>query len=278
MVNDRCQDVRAQLGWLLRGEAETTELAGAFSHLAECSGCRAEFEAEMALGRRLRAETARYAVPPEVRAAVEKLFSRRESPWAVWKERVQILFRRPLIAAALGAAAALLFVVPAYRVVSRSQAPNALEVLAAEAASSHRWMVLQRDLLDREKADAERAVALLHDRLGLPVKTAFRGDQEVRLLTARPVLVGGRAGVTLVYAEGPDRLLTLTLLPGREIEMPREGTTQIESYRPFVTQKDSIGVVLWKQADIAYALTTPASGEDLFRLFLKVRKAKPQGA
>ncbi len=159
----------------------------------------------------------------------------------------------------------------------QNPAPDTLQSLVAEAANTHRRMVLQRELLDREQPNVDRVVADLHDRLGLPTKTAFRGDREVRLLAVRPTFVVGRAGVTFVYLEGSDRILTLTLIPGREIQMPREGTTQIESYRPFVTRKDSIGIVAWKQAEIAYALTASASEEDLPRLFLKIRKATPRG-
>jgi anti-sigma factor RsiW len=278
MANERCHDVRVQLARLLRGEVDSAELAEMFHHLAECAGCAAEFKAEAALGRQLQAETTRYAPPPDIREAVENLIRRQRSGrWAAGRDRVQAFFRRPLVAAAVGALAASLFAVSVSQVVWQNLTPDALQSLVAEAANTHRRMVLQRELLDREQPNVDRVVADLHDRLGLPTTTAFRGDQEVRLIAARPTFVAGQTGVTFVYTEGPDRILTLTLLPGREIQMPRQGTTQIETYRPFMTRKDSIGIVVWKQADIAYALTAPASEVDLSRLFLKIRKAKPQG-
>lgn len=274
MANERCHDVRFQLARLLRGEVDSAELAEMFRHLAECAGCAAEFKAEATLGRQLQAETTRYVPPPDVRAAVEELVRRRRVGWGA---SVRVLFRRPLVAAAAGALAALLAAVPVSQVVWRSPAPDTLQSLVAEAANTHRRMVLQRELLDREQPNVDRVLADLQDRLGLPTKTAFRGDWEVRLLAVRPTFVVGRAGVTFVYLEGSDRILTLTLIPGREIQMPRDGTTQIETYRPFVTRKDSIGIVAWKQAEIAYALTASTNGEDLPRLFLKIRTAKPQG-
>lgn len=274
MANERCHDVRVRFVPLLRGEASPVERAEAFRHLAECSGCASEFEAETALTLRLRTETARYIAPPDVRAAVEQLVHRRRAGRrASWGERVQTLFRRPLVAAAAGALASLLLALPVSQVLLRGPASNALESLVAEAASGHQRVALQRELLGRQEADVERVLADLQERFGLPVRKAFRGDREVLLLAAQPTFVAGRAGVTFVYAEGPDRILTLTLLPGREIQIPKERATQIEAYRPFVARRDSVGVVAWKQADVAYALTASGSAEDLPRLFLKVRKA-----
>lgn len=274
MANERCRDVRCQFLHLLRGEKDPVEMADLFRHLAECADCATEFRAEAELDRRLRNETARYVPPPDLRAAVETVIRRRRvSRWAAGLGHLQALFHRPLMAATAGAFATLLLALPVSRVVWRSPTPDAFQSLVAEAASGHWRMALQQDLLRREQADTDRMVTDIQERFGLPAVAAFRGDREVRLLAVRPTFVLGRPGATFVYAQGPDRIVTLTLLSAREIQIPKEGQTQIETYRPVVTRRDSIRVVIWKQGETAYALTAPASGEDLSRLFLKVRKA-----
>lgn len=277
MASERCHEVRLRLVRVRSGRADRVELTEVFRHLAECSGCAAEFQAETALGRRLQAETARYAAPPDLREAVEGLLRRqRLGRWAVWRARLQAPLRRPLVAAAAGALAAAMLSIPLALMVGRGAPPDPLESLMAEVANTHHLMVLQRELLDREQPHAEQVVADLQERLGLPTRAAFRGDLEVRLLAVRPTSVLGRVGVTFVYLDGSDRIITLTLLQAQEIRIPREATTQIETYRPLVTRKESVGIVTWKQAEIAYALTAAVGQEDLPGLFLKIRTAKPR--
>jgi len=277
MAEERCHDVRLRLVRVRSGEADRMELTAVFRHLAECPGCTAEFRAETALDRRLQAETARYPAPPDLREAVEALLDRRRPGLgAAWRARLRAPFRRPLVAAAVGAIVAAVLSVPLALMVGRTAPADPLEALVAEAANTHHLMALQRELLDREQPHAERVVADLQERLGLPTRAAFRGDPEVRLLAVRPTSILGRVGVTFVYLDGSDRIVTLTLLPAREIRIPREATTQIETYRPLVTRKESVGIVTWKQAEIAYALTAAVGQEDLPGLFLKIRTAKPR--
>jgi len=255
-----CADSRF-IPLLARGELDPAEEARLRAHLASCPTCPGELAAEEQLTRRLREEVPRPAAPPELRAALEVMMRARHAPPPGRRKA-----RRLLIAAA---AAVVLAIVGS--LVLRRPPLNDPLMLARHAAAAHRTIDGQRDVLPSETAGASARVRELAQRYGLPTTTAFQGDAEVRLVSARQGLTLGKVSAVLVYLDAKDRLVTLEILPGGDVTIPRERTRAIQQFHPMLTRADQLGVVVWKQGATLYLLTAPFDEEELAQLYLKVR-------
>ncbi len=255
-----CADSRF-IPLLARGELDPAEEARLRAHLSSCPTCPGELAAEEQLTRRLREEVPRPAAPPELRAVLEEMMRARRAPPPGRRKA-----RRLLIAAA---AAVVLAIVGSLAL--RRPPPNDPLMLARHAAAAHRTIDGQRDVLPSETAGASARLRELAQRYGLPATTAFQGDAEVRLVSARQGLTLGKVSAVLVYLDAKDRLVTLEILPGGDVTIPRERTRTIQQFHPMLTRADQLGVAVWKQGATLYLLTAPFDEEELAKLYLKVR-------
>jgi anti-sigma factor (TIGR02949 family) len=273
MIDD-CADVRFRLMLLRRGELDPREAGSIRRHLESCPECAAELDAERELDRRLRHDALVGAAPADLRAAVAALAARERGPrWRAWTRSLGARARRPLVAAALGALAALLVAVPSALLWPRPRpAENPLAAPLAEAVAGYQRILLQRDITGFESGDAERIVAELKRLHGLPTTTAFRGDAEMQLLAVHPTYALGHAGALFVFGDRAGRLVILQIVRAPEVRIPREATTPVAAFRPVLARRDSVAVALWKQADALYALSAPTDEAELSRIFLKVRQ------
>jgi anti-sigma factor RsiW len=233
------------------------------SHLAGCGACRSELTEEQALTRRLR-EVARYRPPEPLRAQVQRELERKEwrgiRTWIQWRW--------------LAAAAVVLLIVGISLAVREWRDP--LRVFIAEAATNHRQLVLQQEFVgfpDVGPWGPAELPRILSERLGLPVETLFLGDAELSLMGVRPLMVGERKGVALLYADRHGRMSSLLLVPAPEMELPERKRMQIETFRPYHTTMDSYHVLVWKQKELACSLVVRADDRELADLFMKIRKA-----
>lgn len=144
-------------------------------------------------------------------------------------------------------------------------------MLARHAAAAHRNIDRQRDVLPSETVGADARLRELAQRYGLPATTAFQGDAELPLVSARQGLALGKVSALLVYMDAKRRLVTLEIVPGGEVTIPRERARAVQQFRPMLTRADQLGVALWKQGATLYLLTAPFDEEELAQLFLKVR-------
>ncbi len=251
-----CADSRF-IPLLARGELDPAEEARLRAHLASCPTCPGELAAEEQLTRRLREEVPRPAAPPELRAVLEEMMRARHAPPPGRRKARRLLF---------AAAAAMVLAIVGSLVLRRPPLNDPL-MLARHAAAAHRTIDGQRDVLPSETAGASARVRELAQRYGLPTTTAFQGDAEVRLVSARQGLTLGKVSAVLVYLDAKDRLVTLEILPGGDVTIPRERTRA----HPMLTRADQLGVVVWKQGATLYLLTAPFDEEELAQLYLKVR-------
>ena len=258
---DPCADSRL-IPLLARGELEPAEEARARAHLSSCRTCPTELAAEENLTQRLRGELPRPAAPAELRAAVEELMrARRTVP-----RRARVP-RRVLFAAS----AAALLILAAFLAYRRTLPQDPLVVATQHAAATHQAIDRQRDLLERETGEAGTRLRELAQRYGLPATTAFQGDEEVRLVSVRQGVALGKVSAVLVYIDSKGRLVTLEILPGGDLKVPRERTRAVQQFHPMLTRADQLGVALWRQGAAFYLLTAPMDEEELARLYLKVR-------
>ncbi len=255
-----CADSRL-IPLLARGVLDAADEARLRAHLASCPTCPGELAAEEQLTRRLRKELPLPAAPPELRAALEEMMRARHALPPGRRKARRLL---------LAAAAAVVLVIAGSLALRRPPA-NDPQVLARHAAAAHRTIDGQRDVLPSETAGASARLRELAQRYGLPTTTAFQGDAEVRLVSARQGLTLGKVSAVLVYLDAKGRLVTLEILPGGEVIIPRERTRTIQQFHPMLTRADQLGVVVWKQGATLYLLTAPFDEEELAQLYLKVR-------
>jgi anti-sigma factor RsiW len=255
-----CADSRF-IPLLARGELDRAEEARLRAHLASCPTCPGELAAEEQLTRRLREEVPRPAAPPELRAALEEMMRARQAPPPARRKARRLFF----------AAAAAVVLAIAGSLALRRLPANDPQVLARHAAAAHRTIDGQRVVLPSETAGASARLRELAQRHGLPATTAFQGDAELRLVSARQGLALGKVSAVLVYLDAKGRLVTLEILPGGEVTIPRERTRTVQQFHPMLTRADQLGVAVWKQGASLYLLTAPFDEEELAQLYLKVR-------
>jgi anti-sigma factor RsiW len=258
---NRCAETRL-IPRLARGDLDAAEERRLRQHAAGCAECTAELAAEEGLTQRLRTGIARPQAPPELKAAIERMMSRRAASAIPSRKS-----RRRAFAAAAAAALVVVATMFALRNLSRQ---DPLARLAREAAATHESIGAQRDALQRETPDTTR-LRDLTQRHGLPAATAFQGDEEVRLVSVREGRVQGKVSAVLVYVDTRGRLVTLEMLPGGNVTIPPERTRAIQQFHPMLTRADRLGVALWKQGATLYLLTAPIDEEELAKLYLKVR-------
>jgi anti-sigma factor (TIGR02949 family) len=255
-----CGDNIFRIGLLVRGELDRDEEATLRAHLAACAACTADLAAEEQLSRDLQ-KLATLTAPADLRAQVQE------------KMRAQRGAGRQFRAAPwVGAAAVIaLAIVGATLAVRSRPTGDALTVAAQQAAAERDSLDRQRDLFPSETANAPVLLRELAQRYRLPTTTAFPGDEDLRLVSVRPATALGKVAAVLVYLDKENRLVTLEIAPGNDVQIPPKRTRPIQQFRPVVERVQQCGVVVWKQGGALYVLAAQVADEDLARLFVKVR-------
>jgi anti-sigma factor RsiW len=271
-MTDDCANVRFRLMLLRRGELDPAEAEAVRAHLADCRDCTAELEAERELDRRLADAKLAWSAPPELRNAAADLVAREgESPRRRWRRAAGRLVRRPLVAAALGAAATLLVVIAATLVASRARQPDPLAVPLAEVVAGYRRSALEQQIVRPGPDDLNRILIELQQRLGVPTTTAFRGDADLTLVAVDPTYALSRPGAILVFQDHQGQIVTLQIVRAPEVQIPRERGTPVGRFRPIITRQQDLSTALWKQGNAVYALSAPVDEAAMARIYLTVR-------
>jgi hypothetical protein len=179
---------------------------------------------------------------------------------------------RPWAAAALAAVLVAAVLAPWVR-FGPDSAGDPLEALIQSGVAEHRRILLQLEMAPTDVQDPEQLFARIGSVAEVPVPKVFAGAGELRLLTARPTVLGSRksAAAALRYPTSP--VTTYFVLLGKDLPMPEDGRVQIEQYRPYMRQVNGFNVVYWKQADLAYLMVSGLDREGCQKLFLKMRRA-----
>jgi hypothetical protein len=70
----------------------------------------------------------------------------------------------------------------------------------------------------------------------------------------------------LVFYRKPQNMISLFVLDGHDIELPKEHLIALEERPCFVTAERGYNVVMWKQRGLLYALVSDIRSADLLQL------------
>jgi hypothetical protein len=225
-----------------------------------------QHEDDGGLGRLLRERLPRHPAPPVLRAAVlEALMpGRPRQPWwALWMP--------PASSAVATALIMLLYLAP-----SLPTAPGADPVqfvtraVLAEHARNVFWGEARADVV---LAILPRAM----EESGVALSWVFTGDEEIRLINAKPTYVEGRRGIELAYQDVAGHTVTYIIVPGGSVSLPERGRVQIDRWRPVVKRENGFSLIMWRQQGLLCVMASDlVSDEDLARFkqyFVKVRSS-----
>ena len=225
-----------------------------------------QHEDDGGMGRLLRERLPRHPAPPVLRAAVlEALMPRRPRQpwWALWMP--------PAFSAVATALIMLLYLAP-----SLPTAPGADPVqfvtraVLAEHARNVFWGETRADVV---LAILPRAM----EESGVALSWVFTGDEEIRLINAKPTYVEGRRGIELAYQDVAGHTVTYIIVPGGSVTLPERGRVQIDRWRPVVKRENGFSLIMWRQQGLLCVMASDlVSDEDLARFkqyFVKVRSS-----
>jgi anti-sigma factor RsiW len=233
-------------------EAETKD---AVLHLERCTACRQFFAVESELSQALRKrgprEAASSALREQVlsRIAAEREQAKRPSRWRLAHRRAVVL---GLLVCLLGS-----LLTAAFWLRSR-HAPES-EQLASILVDDHaRYQSPQVT-----SSDPGTVCAWFRGRIGFAVIPPRLSDTS--MVGGRLCNLRGRPAALVVYRRS-ENVVSLFMLDGQDLELPREHLVILDERTCFVTSERGYSVVMWKQRGLLYGLISDMRGADLLQL------------
>ncbi len=235
-----CADLQPLLRDAARGRLDAERAALVSAHLATCAACRGISDEERALDQLLEAKLPQRPASLALKRRLEARLPPVPLPSHVGRGR-----RAVLIALPLAACAALVLV---FR--PRLEARNPL---VAEAIADHLRVVYREQPVDVESGGPHRVKPWFTGRLDFAVPQVYGGDQEFTLVGGAVALFQDRKAAQLVYKRQL-HTVSLFVFPGEGLTLPSD---------PQLRQSRGFSVVLWRQGDLGYALTSDLNGAEL---------------
>lgn len=245
-----CVELQPLLRDAGRGRLAGERAALVAAHLATCAACRAISDEECALDQLLEEK-----IPQRPASlALKRRLTARLPPLAQTAPPSRALRTRraALIALPLAACAALLLVL--------RPGPGARDPLVAEAIADHLRVVYREQPVDVESGGPHRVKPWFTGRLDFAVPQVYGGDQEFTLAGGAVALFQDRKAALLVYKRQL-HTISLFVFPGDGLTLPSALS---------VRQSRGFSVVLWRQGDLGYALTSDLNGGDLLTLARRI--------
>jgi anti-sigma factor RsiW len=242
-----CAELQPLLRDAGRGRLDAGRAALVSAHLATCAACRTVSDEERALDQLLEEKLPQHPAS----LALKRRLSARLPPVAP-PAHVGRTRRAALLALPLAACAALVLVL--------RPRPEARDPLVAEAIADHLRVVYREQPVDVESGGPHRVKPWFTGRLDFAVPQVYGGDQEFSLVGGAVALFQDRKAALLVYKR---QLHTISLFV-----FPGDGLTLPSDLR--VRQSRGFSVVLWRQGDLGYALTSDLNGGELQTLARRI--------
>ena len=218
------------------------------------------------VGRLLRERLPRHSAPPVLRATVAEALmpdSPRRSWWGAWLS--------PAVSSVATALLMLLYLVPS---LPSPPGLDPVQLVTRAVLTEHARNIFW----GRARADVV-PVALLRamEESGVALSYVFTGDEDIRLMDARPTYLEGRRGIELTYQDVDGHTVTYIIVPGGRMALPERGRVQIDRWRPVVTKENGFSLIMWRQQGLLCVLASDLVSEgDLARFkqyFVKVRSS-----
>ena len=227
---------------------------------------REEREDDGGVGRALRERLPRHPAPPVLRAAVAEALvpgPARQPWWMFWLP--------PAGAAVATALVMLLWIAPSLpNAPAVDSAQLVVRAVLAEHARNIFWGESRADVVP---AALPRAM----EESGVALSWVFTGDDDIRLVDAKPTYLEGRRGIELAYQDVAGHTVTYVILPGGSVVLPERGRQQIDRWRPVVKKENGFSLIMWRQQGLLCVMASDlVSDEDLSRFkqyFVKVRSS-----
>jgi hypothetical protein len=220
------------------------------------------------LGRLLREGLPRHAAPPLLRAEVSRLLAapaprlRWALPWAP-----------PALAACATALVMLLWLAPSLPTGTASDLfRQRLRAIASEHARMVAWGEERPDVIPA-------ALPLAMEESGIALNWVFVGDDDLRLMDARPTYVDGHRAMVLAYRDRRGHTVTYVMMPTGSLTLPERGRVTIDRWRPLLRRENGFSLIVWKQQGLLCALVSDLVSEadlDRFKRYFAAVRASTE--
>jgi anti-sigma factor RsiW len=246
-----CAELQPLLRDAARGRLNAEQGALVSGHVATCAACRAVSEQERALDQLLEERLPQRPASLALKRRLEARLPKPAPPSHAGRAR-----RAALIALPLAACAALVLILrPRF---------EARDPVVAEAIADHLRVVYREQPVDVESGGPHRVKPWFTGRLDFALPQVYGGDQEFTLAGGAVALFQDRKAALLVYKR---QLHTISLFV-----FPADGLNLPSDLR--LRQSRGFSVVLWRQGDLGYALTSDLNGRDLQTLARRIAEQR----
>jgi anti-sigma factor RsiW len=224
-----------------------------------------QFGDDPEMSRLLRERLTRHPAPAHLRSAILRAASpASERPrWWSWGA--------PALSALATALIMLMVMTPA---LPRSQYPDPLQSLASAVITEHARTVFWGG---GEPEAVPAVLPSVMEETGVVMSLVFTGDDQIRLIQAKPTYVEGHRSMSLAYMTAGGHVVTYMIMPGGSVALPDRGRVQIDRWRPMVRKENGFSMIMWKQQGLLCVLVSDlVSDQDLDLLkayFVKVRSS-----
>jgi anti-sigma factor RsiW len=260
-----CAQARPHLVALGQGRLDAGLAADVRGHLAICADCTGIAEIEGALTAALE-RLPQHPAPLDLKRRLRASWPETPRPPA-WRRRLRTLVP------ALAAAAGLVIAAPiAWERLAVRPDREAANRLVAEAVNDHVRVLISQQPLEVKSSDTHQVRPWFAGRVDFAPVVPFGGDAEFPLQGGAVGYFLDRKAAVFVYGY---RLHTISLLVFRAdgLRWPRRDLTRIGGAEAYVEATRGFNVMVWRQADLGYALVSDVEAPTLRALAARLAPA-----
>jgi anti-sigma factor RsiW len=242
-----CDELRPLLRDAARGRLDQSQATAVAAHLGSCAACRAISDEERALDQLLEEKLPQHPASLALKRRLAARLPSVDVPAKSARSR-----RWALLALPIAACAALVLVL--------RPRTDAKDPLVDEAINDHLRVVYRDQPVDVESGGPHRVKPWFTGRLDFAIPHVYGGDDEFTLVGGAVALFHDRKAALLVYKRQL-HTVSLFVFPSDGLVIPGDGR---------VRQERGFSVVLWRDGDLGYALTSDLNGADLQTLARRI--------
>jgi anti-sigma factor RsiW len=249
-----CESNREHLLAAARGQLAEPERARFERHLETCAECRKILERERALDQAL-AKRPTYALPNALRAQLTAGVTPKKQP------KQSFARRAALFAPSLAAALLAVFL------VQKWVSPN--QELVGEAVNDHLRVLYAEHPIEIESGGIHQVKPWFTGRLDFAPAVTFSGDDEFPMQGGAIALFFDRKAASFIFKH---KLHTITLFVFRNegLSWPLRNNSSVGTLPSSSSHLRGFNTLLWRDADLGYALVSDVDPSELQRLAVKV--------